>query len=198
MSRSSFRNGNMKEGVSVQDRAKAPPNKRARAESGAPATDGRSPSLWFGAPTDDQDRRPQLTRERVVEEALTVIAHDGANALTMRRLAPRLGAVPGPLYPPAPPRTRRRRGVDRPPPRRPQRSDHAPPGRPPRGRPRRPLPSRPQQTTASRPAPRRRPGRGRPPPRPLVGLDRAAQGPGPPAPPGARGPSRRGWNPQDP
>jgi AcrR family transcriptional regulator len=66
--------------------------------SGAPATDGPSPSLWFGAPTDDQDRRPQLTRERVVEEALAVIAHDGANALTMRRLAARLGVVPGALY----------------------------------------------------------------------------------------------------
>jgi AcrR family transcriptional regulator len=49
-------------------------------------------------PTDDQDRRPQLTRERVVEEALAVIAHDGANALTMRRLATRLGVVPGALY----------------------------------------------------------------------------------------------------
>ena len=55
-------------------------------------------SWWFGAPTDDQDRRPQLTRERVVEEALAVIAHDGAQALTMRRLAGRLGVVPGALY----------------------------------------------------------------------------------------------------
>jgi AcrR family transcriptional regulator len=66
--------------------------------SGAPATDGPSPSLWFGAPIDDQDRRYRLTRERVVEEALAVIAHDGANALTMRRLAARLGVVPGALY----------------------------------------------------------------------------------------------------
>jgi len=81
----------MKERVSVQDRAKAPPNKRARAVSGAPATDGGSRSLWFNAPMNDQDRRPQLTRQRVVEEALAVIAHDGANALTMRRLATRLG-----------------------------------------------------------------------------------------------------------
>jgi AcrR family transcriptional regulator len=46
----------------------------------------------------DQDRRPQLTRERVVEEALAVIAHDGAQALTMRGLAARLGVVPGALY----------------------------------------------------------------------------------------------------
>jgi AcrR family transcriptional regulator len=34
----------------------------------------------------------------VVAEALAVIAHDGANALTMRRLAARLGVVPGALY----------------------------------------------------------------------------------------------------
>jgi AcrR family transcriptional regulator len=46
----------------------------------------------------DQDRRPQLTRQRVVAEALAVIAHDGAQALTMRRLAARLGVVPGALY----------------------------------------------------------------------------------------------------
>jgi AcrR family transcriptional regulator len=80
------------------ERRRATPNTPATTTSGAPATDGRSPSLWFGAPTDDQDRRPQLTRERVVEEALAVIAHDGAKALTMRRLAARLGVVPGALY----------------------------------------------------------------------------------------------------
>jgi AcrR family transcriptional regulator len=88
----------MKERVSVQDRAKALPNKRARAASGAPATDGRSPSLWFDAPIDDPDRRPQLTRQRIVTEALAVIAHDGVQALTMRALAARLGVVPGALY----------------------------------------------------------------------------------------------------
>ena len=88
----------MREGVSVQDRPKAPPGKRAGAGSGLPATDGGSRSLWFGAPIDDQDRRPRLTRERVVDEALAVIAHDGAQALSMRRLATRLGVVPGALY----------------------------------------------------------------------------------------------------
>jgi AcrR family transcriptional regulator len=82
----------------VQHRVKAPPNKRARAASGAPATDGRSHSLWFNAPMNDQDRRPQLTRERVVAEALAVIAQDGVEALTMRSLAARLGVVPGALY----------------------------------------------------------------------------------------------------
>jgi TetR/AcrR family tetracycline transcriptional repressor len=87
----------MKERVSVQDRAKAPPNKRAGATPGAPATD-RSRSLWFNAPMDDQDRRSQLTRQRVVAEALAVIAEDGIQALTMRGLAARLGVVPGALY----------------------------------------------------------------------------------------------------
>jgi AcrR family transcriptional regulator len=87
----------MKVKVSVQDRAKAPPNKRARAASGAPATDG-SRSLWFNPPGDDPDRRPQLTRQRVVTEALAVIAEDGVQALTMRHLAARLGVVPGALY----------------------------------------------------------------------------------------------------
>jgi AcrR family transcriptional regulator len=82
----------------VQDRAKAPPNKGATAASGGPATDGRSRSLWFNAPMNDQDRRPQLTRERVVAEALAVIAEEGVQALTMRGLAARLGVVPGALY----------------------------------------------------------------------------------------------------
>jgi AcrR family transcriptional regulator len=82
----------------VEQRWRATSNTPVTTASGAPATDGRSPSLWFGASTDDQDRRPQLTRQRVVAEALAVIAHDGANALTMRRLAARLGVVPGALY----------------------------------------------------------------------------------------------------
>jgi AcrR family transcriptional regulator len=89
---------NMEKRGSVQDRAKTPPNKRAGPASGAPATDGGSRSLWFNAPIDDPDRRPQLTRQRVVAEALAVIAHDGAQALTMRSLAARLGVVPGALY----------------------------------------------------------------------------------------------------
>ena len=82
----------------MAERAKTPPNKRAWAASGEPATDGRSRSLWFNAPMNDQDRRPQLTRQRVVAEALAVIAQDGAQALTMRSLAARLGVVPGALY----------------------------------------------------------------------------------------------------
>src|SRR5215216_1134769 len=82
----------------MEQRQRVAPNTQATAASGAPATDGGSRSLWFNAPMNDQDRRPQLTRERVVEEALAVIAHDGAQALTMRSLAARLGVVPGALY----------------------------------------------------------------------------------------------------
>jgi len=66
--------------------------------SGVAASDGTAGSLWFDPPVEDQDRRRQLTRERVVTEALAVIAHDGVQALTMRRLATRLGVVPGALY----------------------------------------------------------------------------------------------------
>jgi len=62
------------------------------------AIDRGSRSLWFGAPIADEDRRPQLTRERVVAEALAVIAEEGVEALTMRSLAARLGVVPGALY----------------------------------------------------------------------------------------------------
>jgi AcrR family transcriptional regulator len=92
------RSGNRTGGKSVAERVKAPPNKRATAPPDAPAIDGRSRSLWFNAPMNDQDRRPQLTRQRVVTEALAVIAQDGAQALTMRALATRLGVVPGALY----------------------------------------------------------------------------------------------------
>jgi AcrR family transcriptional regulator len=57
-----------------------------------------SHTLWFNPPTTDADRRPPLTRQRVVAQALTVIAQDGVAALTMRTLATRLGVVPGALY----------------------------------------------------------------------------------------------------
>ena len=55
-------------------------------------------SLWFIPPDDGESSRPTLTRERVVAEALTVISTDGAQALSMRGLARRLGVVPGALY----------------------------------------------------------------------------------------------------
>ena len=81
----------------MEQRHRAAPDTRATA-SGAATTDGRAPSLWFDPPVDDRDRRRQLTRERVVEEALAVIAQDGVEALTMRGLAARLGVVPGAVY----------------------------------------------------------------------------------------------------
>jgi TetR/AcrR family tetracycline transcriptional repressor len=81
----------------VDKRQRPAPNKWAPAAAFAqPPTDGES--LWFDPPIDHQDRRHQLTRERVVDEALAIIAHDGVQALTMRRLAARLGVVPGALY----------------------------------------------------------------------------------------------------
>jgi AcrR family transcriptional regulator len=66
-----------------------------------PATPSRGDAearLWFSAPDTDNERRHTLTRQRVVAEALTLIAQQGVPALTMRALAARLGVVPGALY----------------------------------------------------------------------------------------------------
>ena len=63
----------------------------------APASAGQR-DLWFSPPDGEEIRRRALTRERVVAEALAVIAADGAVALSMRALAARLGVVPGALY----------------------------------------------------------------------------------------------------
>ena len=82
----------------MAQRRQPAPHTRATAASAAAATDGRARSLWFDPPTDNQDRRPRLTRERVVTEALAAIAEDGIQALTMRSLAARLGVVPGAVY----------------------------------------------------------------------------------------------------
>jgi AcrR family transcriptional regulator len=82
----------------MEQRQRTASNSRPTAASGEPATDGGSRSLWFNPPIEDPDRRPQLTRERIVTEALAVIAQDGVQALTMRSLAARLGVVPGALY----------------------------------------------------------------------------------------------------
>jgi AcrR family transcriptional regulator len=92
LSRSTFKESRV-------DKQRSAPNQRAPAAAIAqPSTDGESRSLWFDPPTEDQDRRPRLTRERVVTEALAVIAEDGVPALTMRSLAARLGVVPGAVY----------------------------------------------------------------------------------------------------
>jgi AcrR family transcriptional regulator len=83
----------------VDKRQRPAPNKRTPAAVVAqPPTDSGSPSLWFDPPVVDHDRRHQLTRQRVVTEALAIIAEEGIQALTMRRLATRLGVVPGALY----------------------------------------------------------------------------------------------------
>ena len=64
----------------------------------AAAADAGSHPLWFTPPAGDVDRRRTLTCERVVAEALTVIAAHGVDALSMRALATRLGVVPAALY----------------------------------------------------------------------------------------------------
>ena len=70
------------------------PQRRTPARPGAAATR----SLWFNALDTDEQIRRTLTRERVVAEALALIAQQGIEALTMRTLAARLGVVPGALY----------------------------------------------------------------------------------------------------
>jgi AcrR family transcriptional regulator len=54
--------------------------------------------LWFNPPGDGPGSRRALTQERVVAEALVIIAASGAQSLSMRALAARLGVVPGALY----------------------------------------------------------------------------------------------------
>jgi AcrR family transcriptional regulator len=63
-----------------------------------PARPAATRSLWFNAPETDGQARRALTRDRVVAAALTLIAQDGVEALTMRTLGARLGVVPGALY----------------------------------------------------------------------------------------------------
>ena len=62
------------------------------------AGDPGTRSLWFNPPDDMESGRRALTRDRVVAEALAVISTDGAQALSMRAIAARLGVVPGALY----------------------------------------------------------------------------------------------------
>src|SRR5580698_10417201 len=64
----------------------------------AAGDDAGTGPLWFTPPGGEQNRRPVLTRDRVVAEALAVISADGAAALSMRALAARLGVVPGAIY----------------------------------------------------------------------------------------------------
>jgi AcrR family transcriptional regulator len=66
--------------------------------AGQRPADADAPALWFNPPHDGESGRRPLTRERVVAEALAVIAAEGAQGLSMRALAARLGVVPGALY----------------------------------------------------------------------------------------------------
>lgn len=61
-------------------------------------SDADTRSLWFNPPDDGETVRRTLTRDRVVAEALAIISADGAQALSMRAIAGRLGVVPGALY----------------------------------------------------------------------------------------------------
>lgn len=75
----------------------------AHQTAGRSRRDDAEAAMWFSPPDADTDadaaaERRRLTRERVVAEALTLIAEEGAPALTMRALAARLGVVPGALY----------------------------------------------------------------------------------------------------
>jgi len=65
--------------------------------AGQGSSDAGAPALWF-KPPDEPGGRRALTRERVVAEALVIIAAEGAQALSMRALAAHLGVVPGALY----------------------------------------------------------------------------------------------------
>jgi AcrR family transcriptional regulator len=64
----------------------------------AAADDAGTRPLWFTPPGGEQNRRPVLTRDRVVAEALAIISAGGAAALSMRALATGLGVVPAALY----------------------------------------------------------------------------------------------------
>src|SRR5580692_3366344 len=66
--------------------------------AGRPPAETDALGLWFNPPGEVNTSRRALTRERVVAEGLTVIAAVGAQALSMRALAARLGVVPGALY----------------------------------------------------------------------------------------------------
>lgn len=65
------------------------------------ATGEDSRPLWFSPPVrpgEEHNRRHALDRDRVVAEALRIIAADGVSALSMRGLATGLGVVPAALY----------------------------------------------------------------------------------------------------
>src|ERR1700684_35831 len=66
--------------------------------AGRPPAEADPLALWVNPASEANTSRRVLTRERVVAEGLAVISGDGAQALSMRALAARLGVVPGALY----------------------------------------------------------------------------------------------------
>jgi AcrR family transcriptional regulator len=65
----------------------------------SPSTDDIPAPPWQRrAPARGAARRPPITREAIVEEALALIDRDGVDALSMRRLAEELGTGPASLY----------------------------------------------------------------------------------------------------
>jgi TetR/AcrR family tetracycline transcriptional repressor len=63
-----------------------------------PPSAGDTAALWFSPPASEGARRPQLTRERLVREALGLIVANGCAAFSMRALATQLSVAPGALY----------------------------------------------------------------------------------------------------
>jgi AcrR family transcriptional regulator len=66
--------------------------------AGQRPSDAGTSALWFNPLDGGPGSRRALSRERVVAEALAIIAADSAQALSMRALAARLGVVPSALY----------------------------------------------------------------------------------------------------
>jgi AcrR family transcriptional regulator len=62
------------------------------------SADAALEALWFSPPASPRVARRTLTREQVVSQALALVSAAGAQSLTMRGLADRLGVVPGALY----------------------------------------------------------------------------------------------------
>jgi Bacterial regulatory proteins, tetR family len=68
-------------------------------EAGMPGQQAANTGTLRFNPSDRAETsRRTLARERVVLKALAVISTEGAQALSMRALAGRLGVVPGALY----------------------------------------------------------------------------------------------------
>ena len=60
-----------------------------------PASDRSYPSVWLRPP---REQRSALTRDRIVAEALRILDEEGAEALSMRKLAAALGVGTTSLY----------------------------------------------------------------------------------------------------